>query len=51
MNVLTDTPTQLSGKKFMIKQSILDYRNNTNECTIVEITEDELIIVEDETIR
>lgn len=46
MNVLTDT-TFLTGSKFMVKNSSIDYANYTHDVTLVEIFEDELTIVKE----
>lgn len=42
LNVFTDTYT--GSKVFMVKQMTINYRDNTIECTLVEISEDQLTI-------
>lgn len=47
-NVLTDS--FLGSKKLMIAESKIDYWNNVNECSLVEISPDDLTIIKDSTI-
>lgn len=47
-NVLTDT--FIGTKKLMVNSAIIDYRDDKNECSLIEITPDELTIVKDATI-
>ena len=44
LNVITDA--YLSGKVFMIKSLRINYRDNSTECTLIEISPDNLTIIE-----
>lgn len=45
MSVFTDTTFLEDNPKMMIKSSIIDYANNVHECSLVEISEDDLTII------
>ncbi|MGE5052054.1 MAG: hypothetical protein ACM3KI_11170 [Bacillota bacterium] len=47
-NILTDT--FLGSKKLMISESKIDFWNDVNECSLVEISPDDLTIIKDSTI-
>lgn len=48
-NILTDT--FIGSAKMMVKSATIDYRNNSIDCTLVEILADDLIIVKDSTVK
>lgn len=47
-NILTDT--FIGAKKLMVNSAIIDYRDDKTECSLIEITPDELTIVRDATV-
>lgn len=47
INVFTDTTFLEENPKMMIKSSAIDYANNVHECSLVEISEDDLTIVKE----